>query len=88
MREEKQICPRMTRINANHFLSLGFFRVYSRDSRASLFVLRHSNCAHKNLIRWLPDASPIYMSESYYSCYPPNPWFQMFCSLGIGIWTF
>jgi hypothetical protein len=88
MREERQICLRMMRINDNHFLSLDFFRVCSRDSRPSLVVLRHSNCAHKNLIRWLPDASLIYMSESYYSCYPPNPWFQMFCSLGIGIWTF
>jgi hypothetical protein len=88
MRDEKQIYPRMRRINANHVLSLGFFRVCSRDSRASLFVLRHTNCVRKNLIRWLPDASPIYMSESYDSCCPRNPWFQMFCSLGIGIWTF
>jgi len=35
----------MTRINAKDFLFLGFFRVYSRDSRASFFVIRHSPAA-------------------------------------------
>jgi hypothetical protein len=74
MREGKQICPRMTRINANDFLSLSFFRVYSRDSRASLFVLRHSDCARKNLIRQLPDAILTFMRESSYPRYPCNLW--------------
>jgi len=35
-REKKQLCPQITRINANDFWS-GFFRVYSCDSRASFY---------------------------------------------------
>jgi hypothetical protein len=34
------VCPRITRINANDFLFLRFFRVYSRDSRAMSFFRR------------------------------------------------
>jgi hypothetical protein len=82
------MCPRMTRISAHDFLSPGLFRVYSRHSRADLFVLSHSDCAHNNLIRRPPEPVLIFMPESSYPCYPRNPWFQMFCSLGIGIWTF
>ncbi len=74
MRDVKQICPRMTRIGPNVFLSLGLFRVYSRDSRASFFVFRHSDCARKNLIQRPPDTILIFMPESSYPCYPCNPW--------------
>jgi hypothetical protein len=80
MREGKQICPRMTRINANDFLSLGFFRVYSRDSWASLFVLRHSDCVRQNLFWRLADAILSFIFESSYPCYPCNPWFLMLYS--------
>jgi len=37
----------------------------------------NERCARKNLIRRLPDAILISMSEPSYPWYPYNPWFPM-----------
>jgi hypothetical protein len=80
MREGKQICPRITRIDAKKNPRKKIIRVNSRDWRASLFVLNHSDCARKKLIRRLPDAILTFMPESSYPCHPCNPWFLMLYS--------